>query len=71
MILLRRLVSIGTSVGITLPRELLRERGFKRGDTFLLDLVDGAIILRHVPEADIVQAMRAAAADADARRRSA
>jgi len=71
VILLRRLVSIGTSVGITLPRELLRERGFKRGDTFLLDLVDGAIILRHVPEADIVQAMRAAAADADARRRSA
>lgn len=67
MILVRRLVSIGTSVGITLPRALLRERGYKRGDSFLLEIDNGALVLRHVTEADIGKAMRAAARDRAAR----
>ena len=69
MLVVRRLVKIGTSIGVTLPRELLRSRGLNRGDSFLLELEGDAIVLRRVNEADVMAALRASAGNGRARKR--
>jgi len=70
-IALRRLVKIGTSIGVTLPKELLRSRGLNRGDSFLLELDGDAIVLRRVTDADLVKALHAVTGNGAARRRKA
>jgi antitoxin component of MazEF toxin-antitoxin module len=69
VLVVRRLVKIGTSSGVTFPSALLRERGLKRGDSFLLELEGDAIVLRRVNEADVVAALRASAGNGRPRRR--
>jgi antitoxin component of MazEF toxin-antitoxin module len=53
MLLIRRLVNNGNSSAITLPAQLVRERKYHLGDTFLLSVRGDELVLRRIVEADV------------------
>jgi antitoxin component of MazEF toxin-antitoxin module len=45
----RKIISVGSSIGIFLPSDLVKFLGFKAGDTIkIIDNPDGTIIIRKV-----------------------
>ncbi|HEY2938165.1 MAG TPA: AbrB/MazE/SpoVT family DNA-binding domain-containing protein [Gaiellaceae bacterium] len=52
------LVKTGSSVAVTIPRAVLRERNWKRGDTFLLELLPNGLQLVRVDESAVAEAVR-------------
>jgi antitoxin component of MazEF toxin-antitoxin module len=59
-VLIVRLVKNGSSIAVNIPREVLREREWQRGDTFALEVLPRGLTLRRVDEAQLDRAIAAA-----------
>jgi hypothetical protein len=57
-----RLVKNGAGIAVNIPRELLRERGWQRGDQFLLELIPDGFRLRRCDDARLARAIEIAIA---------
>jgi antitoxin component of MazEF toxin-antitoxin module len=54
----RRLTKQGGSLVLRIPRAVLRARGWKLGDYFVLDLEGDGLLVRKICAADVARAFR-------------
>ncbi len=57
MLVIRRVSRVGDSLGITVPRAILRALGWELGDQVLFGVAGGKVTLRKIVDTDVAPAI--------------